>query len=152
MKNIYFDMDGTIANLYAVDNWLPLLRAFSPAPYQQAEPMVNISQLNVYCGILRRMGCNVGVISWLSKESNQEYDEVVRAAKRDWLRRYFPSCGEEVFLLSYGTPKHQVVDPHGSILFDDEERNGLAWEEAGGIWVNPKTTKIENFLKEMAGF
>ena len=25
-KAIYFDMDGTIANLYAVENWLPMLR------------------------------------------------------------------------------------------------------------------------------
>ena len=26
-KAIYFDMDGPIANLYAVENWLPMLRA-----------------------------------------------------------------------------------------------------------------------------
>ena len=26
MRMIYFDMDGTIADLYAVENWLPRLR------------------------------------------------------------------------------------------------------------------------------
>ena len=35
-KAIYFDMDGTIANLYAVENWLDMLRAFNPTPYEQA--------------------------------------------------------------------------------------------------------------------
>ena len=29
---IWLDMDGTIANLYAVENWLPKLRAFDPDP------------------------------------------------------------------------------------------------------------------------
>lgn len=30
MKAIYFDMDGTIANLYGVPNWLEGLRNFDP--------------------------------------------------------------------------------------------------------------------------
>ena len=29
---IWFDMDGTIANLYGVENWLPMLRAYDPTP------------------------------------------------------------------------------------------------------------------------
>lgn len=32
IKKIYFDMDGTIANLYAVEGWLPMLRAYDPTP------------------------------------------------------------------------------------------------------------------------
>ena len=31
-KAIYFDMDGTIADLYAVDGWLDMLRAYDPTP------------------------------------------------------------------------------------------------------------------------
>ena len=35
-KTIWFDLDGTIANLYGVDGWLPMLRAENPAPYGNA--------------------------------------------------------------------------------------------------------------------
>ena len=44
-KAIYFDMDGTIANLYAVDNWLPKLRAYDPSPYMDATPMLRLCSL-----------------------------------------------------------------------------------------------------------
>ena len=36
---ICFDMDGTIANLYGVHNWLEMLRAEDPTPYALAEYM-----------------------------------------------------------------------------------------------------------------
>ena len=36
IKEIVFDMDGTIADLYGVENWLPKLRAYDPTPYQTA--------------------------------------------------------------------------------------------------------------------
>jgi hydroxymethylpyrimidine pyrophosphatase-like HAD family hydrolase len=32
-KAIYFDMDGTIANLYGVENWLPKLQAKDETPH-----------------------------------------------------------------------------------------------------------------------
>ena len=31
-KMVVFDMDGTIADLYAVPNWLQMLRAEDPTP------------------------------------------------------------------------------------------------------------------------
>ena len=42
---IWFDMDGTIADLYAVENWLPMLRAYDPAPYTLAKPLVHMATL-----------------------------------------------------------------------------------------------------------
>lgn len=152
MTKIYFDMDGTIAALYSVENWLPMLRAEDSTPYRIAKPMVNITELNVFCGILRRFGYQVGIISWLSKGSSESYDRAVTEAKLGWLKHYFPACGSEIHIVKYGTPKHEVVNPHGAILFDDEERNGIEWRKAGGIWYNPKEIKIEKILKEMAGF
>ena len=35
-KTLVFDMDGTIANLYAVENWLEDLRSENPRPYEVA--------------------------------------------------------------------------------------------------------------------
>ena len=151
MKKIIFDMDGTIANFYEVPDWLESLRKEDASPYRKAEPLVNVTEFNVLCGILRRKGYEIGIVSWLSKESSQSFKREVRKAKREWLERYFPSCGKEIHLIQYGTPKYRVTNPKGAILFDDEERNGRAWERAGGIWYNPATTKIENILKELAG-
>ena len=38
---IWFDMDGTIADLYSVDGWLEDLLAFNTRPYEQAKIMYN---------------------------------------------------------------------------------------------------------------
>ena len=151
MKKIYFDMDGTIADLYGVKNWLPMLRAEDATPYRIAKPLINITELNVLCGLLRRQGYEIGVISWLSKESSKEYKKAVRAAKREWLKKYFPACGNEIHLVQYGTPKHSIVKAKGAILFDDEYKNGISWERNGGEWINPTEKRIEKVLQSMVG-
>lgn len=151
MKKIYFDMDGTIADLYGVENWLPMLRAEDATPYKIAKPLVNITELNVLCGLLRRRGYEIGVISWLSKESSKEYKKAVRAAKREWLKKYFPACGNEIHLVQYGTPKNHVVKARNAILIDDEFENGIRWIKHGGEWINPNEQKIETALRSMAG-
>ena len=43
MRMIWWDMDGTIANLYGVEGWLPMLRAEDPTPYAEAKVMWNMS-------------------------------------------------------------------------------------------------------------
>ena len=42
---IYFDMDGTIADLYGFENWLPLLRAEDTTPYEKCDALVNVAEL-----------------------------------------------------------------------------------------------------------
>ena len=44
-KYLCFDMDGTIADLYAVNGWLEQLRAYNPNPYKVAEPMWDMVEL-----------------------------------------------------------------------------------------------------------
>ena len=41
-KEIWLDMDGTIADLYGVDNWLEYLEAEDEKPYRIAKPLVNM--------------------------------------------------------------------------------------------------------------
>ena len=38
-KLLVFDMDGTIADLYAVNDWKNKLNSSNPTPYMEAEPM-----------------------------------------------------------------------------------------------------------------
>lgn len=133
---IYFDMDGTIADLYSVDNWLAKLRDFIPTPYLEAKPMMRFSLLARYLNLLQVKGYRIGIISWLSKNSNSFYDEKVTEAKRAWLKKHLPSVHfDEIHIVPYGTPKSQVVSEIG-ILFDDEESNRNEWRKAGGIALN----------------
>lgn len=126
-KKIWLDMDGTIANLYAVENWLPMLRAYDPTPYAQAEPMWNMSSLARLLHKAQRLGYEIGIISWLSKESTQEYDNAVTVAKIEWLQLHLPSVVfNEIIIVAYGTPKHEICQ---GILFDDELKNRECWGE-----------------------
>ena len=42
---IWFDMDGTIADLYGVEGWLEMLMNEDATPYAIAKPLVNLSAL-----------------------------------------------------------------------------------------------------------
>ena len=46
-KMIIFDMDGTIADLYSVNNWLDKLRAFDVTPYKNAKPLYDMEILKL---------------------------------------------------------------------------------------------------------
>lgn len=125
---IFFDMDGTIANLYGVENWLPMLRAENAKPYEIAKPLVNLSRLARRLNILQRKGIEIGVISWGSKVASAEYDEAVEKAKIDWLAKHLASVTfDEIHVVKYGTPKAIFATSANDILFDDEEPNRTAW-------------------------
>ena len=143
-ERIYFDMDGTIADLYADPNWLPKLRAYDPTPYANAKPLVNMSRLARYIHKAQANGYRVGIISWLSKESTAEYDRAVTLAKLEWLTAHLPSVQfDEIHIVAYGTPKREVIaEQMGAILFDDEERNRNEW---GGFAYEP--SQIFEILK-----
>ena len=126
-RKIWFDLDGTLANLYAVDGWLPMLRAYDPTPYVQAEPMLNMSALARLLHKAQRLGYEIGIISWLSKEPTAEYDMAVTTAKLEWLKAHLPSVEwNEIHIVAHGTPKHEICS---GVLFDDEEHNRNMWGE-----------------------
>jgi hypothetical protein len=127
-KAIYFDMDGTIADLYGVDGWLPMLRASDPSPYKMAKPLVNLSILARYLNKLQRNGYKIGIVSWLSKCSDNAYDKAVTLAKTEWLAHHLASVNfDEIVIVPYGTPKSSVINFPKGILFDDEEPNRTEW-------------------------
>ena len=54
MQALYFDMDGTIANLYNVEGWESKLRAEDPSPYADASPLVDMVRLAAIIAKLRK--------------------------------------------------------------------------------------------------
>lgn len=125
--NINFDMDGTITDLYGVDNWLHDLLNESVRPYAEARPLVNLSRLARLLNRLTAEGFSVNIISWTSKGGSEEYNEAVAEAKRAWLAEHLPSVNfTQIKIVPYGTPKQNLGN---GILFDDEEPNRAAWGE-----------------------
>lgn len=127
-KAIYFDMDGTIANLYGVENWLEDILNKNTRPYKEAKTMVRMASLARILNRLQKEGYVIGIVSWLAKNSTTDYDRQVTMAKVNWLQRHLPSVHwNEVHIVKYGTPKHAVAKYNRGILFDDEEHNRMNW-------------------------
>ena len=143
-KILVFDMDGTIADLYGVENWLADLRSENPRPYILAKPLYDMDSLNIILELLKEQGWKIVVTSWLAKNSSALYDEVVREAKRMWLNKYnFPF--DEIHLVKYGTTKANCTRKLGGfqILVDDNEKVRNGWTLGDTINAN------ENILKKL---
>lgn len=126
-REINFDMDGTIANLYGVEGWLEMLMNADTTPYAIAKPLVNLSALARVLNRLQRNGYTIGVISWLAKVDNAEYNKRVAETKLTWLAKHLPSVKwDKINIVAYGTPKSTCGN---GILFDDEEPNRKEWKE-----------------------
>ena len=135
MTTIWLDMDGTMADLYGVENWLPMLRASDPTPYAIAKPLVRMATLARLLNNRQRNGYRIAVISALSKESTAEYDAAVMEAKRNWLAKHLASVKfDEIRFVPY-TYRKNDANQGEDILFDDEERHLTAWT---GIAINAK--------------
>jgi hypothetical protein len=133
---IYLDMDGTFADLYAVEGWLPMLENHIVTPYAKAKPMVHMATMARYINALRKQGVKVCVLSWLAKGATDAYDAEVAEVKRKWLAKHLPSVEfDELHFLAYGTPKYTVAEGI-CFLVDDEERNRREWMNNGGIAVD----------------
>ena len=122
----YFDMDGTIADLYGVEGWLDDLRAENTRPYAEARPLVDCERLIAAIKRLRTLGAKFGIISWTSRNGSPEYNRAVRKVKIAWIEAYFPNCFTEIHIINHGTPKHRVAKDFG-FLFDDEKKNRDDW-------------------------
>ena len=128
VKMICFDMDGTIADLYGVENWLDYLIAEDTFPYANAKPLLRLSALARKLNALQRNGYDLAIISWLSKSGSEAYNEAVTAVKLNWLKKHLPSVNwDRITIVPYGTPKQNFCENSLDILFDDEAKNRDNW-------------------------
>lgn len=148
-KYLCFDMDGTIADLYAVNGWLEQLRAYNAEPYRVAEPMWNMAELINAIQAIQAIGIKIVIITWASKDSTREYDKAVRQAKLDWLEEMgFPY--DFFHCVKYGTTKANTIRKYmeieeTAILIDDNEKVRNGWTL--GETVNPIDTDIIDFIR-----
>lgn len=136
---IYFDMDGTIVDLYGVENWLKAINAEDITPYTVAKPLGNMSLLARQIHACQKKGIKVGIITWTAMGATAAYDEAVKEAKLAWLKKHLPSVKfDEIQVVAYGIQKHTVVDDvENAVLFDDNVKIGVAWLGHGGLPYSP---------------
>lgn len=148
IKMLVFDMDGTIADLYGVENWLTDLRAENTRPYENAKPLYNMDELNETLHKVKENGWQIVVTTWLAKDGSKEYNKRTAKAKKEWLTKYnFPA--DEIHCVKYGTTKADCTRKKGGfqILIDDNKKVRDGWTL--GTTVNAEYSIIE-FLKALA--
>lgn len=116
-KIIYFDMDGTLADLYSVDSVFKKLDTFNVSPYVEAKP------INKYIDMLKEYknnGYKIIILSCLSKITNDDYDRQVVNAKGIWLDKYVGReyIDERIFI-PYTKDKSTYVYKKGTLIDDD---------------------------------
>lgn len=127
--NIYFDLDGTLADFYSVDNWLQKILENDSSPYREARPLHNFSHLAKLMHKCQKKGIEFSIISWGSKNSTENFLSAVADEKRKWLKTHLPSVNfSEIIIVPYGTPKENYKNSHFDILFDDEQENRKNWK------------------------
>ena len=144
-KVLVFDMDGTIADLYGVKNWLPMLKAENVRPYAIAKPLYDMDELNALIRELKADGWRIVVTTWLAKDSTRAYDNAVRQAKIEWLDRMGFDY-DEIHLIKYGTTKANCTRKLKGyqVLVDDNEKIRKGWHL--GATIDPTKDLIVDLI------
>jgi len=149
MRTIYFDMDGTIADLYGQENWLKRLQAEEKGLYQTAKPLIDLRTLRTKVNRLQEFGYKISVITWLARGVSEDYDKIVAKEKLIWLDNTGIEF-DEIHIVKYGTEKQNIptyID--NDILFDDNADVRLKWASQNGLAFDEKNILLElnNILK-----
>jgi len=139
---LVFDMDGTIADLYGVNNWLADLRAEKTTPYEKARAIYGTA-LNDLLVELKKAGIKVAVTTWTAKGGSKEYNKAVARVKKEWLiKNDFPF--DEFHAVKYGTTKANCTRKNKGIqiLIDDNEKIRKGWNLGATIDANKDIIEI----------
>lgn len=128
MKKIYFDMDGTVADLYGEKNWLDNLRNEREGSFINLRPLVDMNELAMVCHQLMNLGYSFGVITWLPMGASYEFERMCEEEKRAWIEEFMPWVSE-FYAQSYGVPKQYAPSKRAAemILVDDNAEIRAMW-------------------------
>ena len=135
MTKYYFDMDGTLADLYSVDNVFKRLDSGDATTYSEAKP------INKYIDMLHKLqqgGNPIGIITHLGrhpKDATYDKDEMDRQTiinKKQWL--IDNNIKVDSFISApYGTNKYELaIEADGGmgatgVLVDDDDKVLATW-------------------------
>lgn len=139
VKNLYFDMDGVLADLGKSLDCNNMGMMYKKGFFRNLEVIGNP---NATFQLLQELGYNVYILSTAVKS------KFCKQEKIDWIKEYCPSILEENIIICYtGDNKANFVKTpiSESILVDDYKVNLVNWIKAGGkvikygrIWKNTR--------------
>lgn len=146
-KTLWFDMDGTIANLYGVDGWLSYLKNEDILPYKKASLLYEKKELIELLQEVKSHGYNIGIISWTSKNGSLDYSNRVKKAKIEWLNENgLLNLFDKILIEDYGVNKSVACQKYGyGVLVDDEKNNLNSWNN--GLTIDANENIIKNIKK-----
>lgn len=143
-RTVYFDMDGTIADLYGVKpkitnysqgkelNVFQRLDANDADVYKEAAP---IPQFITMMHQFKEMGYRIGIITAGSRfppntprDVKDKMNIETEKAKREWIQQQGLSSIVDTFqFVPYGVSKYEVAEDKTGILVDDEDKVLNTW-------------------------
>ena len=159
MKSIWFDMDGTIADLYKVEGWLTSLREKDWSVYNECAPRHNYQRINAAIEALVEQGWEVGVITWGSKGIGWSKDlDEIGEIKFNWLCEFFPTLADGHFAcIPYGYSKAQYLEEMDDIyavayLVDDNKDVRENWRSYSNKFEQFKTINASrSYVRALEG-
>ena len=155
-KVLNFDMDGTIADLYKMEDWLENLEK-EQLDFSLAAPIFNDNFINKIIE-LKKIGFYIQIITWLPPTSI-EYQAMVSKQKLEWIRKYFPII-DAYYILPYGKNKASVCNKYDlNFLIDDNVEVVNSWNESFkdekgivenlGILTNSSSEALDEIVEEL---
>lgn len=159
-KAIWFDMDGTIYDLYGQENWLEKVRNKDSRVFYTGSPLQPVERLMQALKALKDNGWHIGVITWAPKgvDSGDPFFEDVAMMKQGWLAKYYPDLLQNFYCIPYGEDKSLTAYHHwenrkevieNQILVDDNLLVRQMWLDN---WVDfTAIDATEDFLQKLEG-
>lgn len=143
-KECYFDLDGTIYDLYGMKDWLERIENEKPNTFTDGKFIVNYNEFMECVKQLEKQGYIFNVISWLPYNVTYNYKKKCEQEKRNWIKKFLPFV-KNVEIQSYGILKHTHVE--SGILIDDNEKICRHWRNENRIALN--VNKEFNVIKAL---
>lgn len=124
---IYLDLDGTLYDLYNIENWEQKLREEKPNMYNQDRPLYT-PRIHTIVSALLRYGVKFHVITKLSMTATKNYAELTTAEKKTWTRTNLPFVSN-INCINYYDHKYNYIckKDEDNILIDDSDKECADW-------------------------
>lgn len=139
---IYFDLDGTVYDLYSVENWLEKLRSEIASVFSEGDFIGDYNSFKTVCEKLVSVGVQFEVITWLPMQASSEYELECTEVKREWVKKFMPFVSEFT-AQSYGIPKQNAIKKRAKTMYllDDNK-------EVCEMWKTDKMRKAINVNRD----
>ena len=139
---IYFDLDGTVYDLYNVENWLEKLRSEDASVFSEGDFIGDYNRFKTVCEKLVSVGVQFEVITWLPMQASEEYEIECTEVKREWVKKFMPFV-TEFTAQSYGIPKQNAIKKRAKTMYllDDNK-------EVCEMWKTDKMRKAINVNRD----